>query len=95
MKINLFNVITGIDLNLNDLTSKDLSREKTEIRHIFVYFLKKYFKLSNAEIMDFMGYKNHSSVIYAIKKITDKAEIYKDVRTKIQAIDLISLSSNF
>jgi len=86
-QINLFNVITGIDLNLNDLTSKDLSREKTEIRHIFVYFLKKYFKLSNAEIMDFMGYKNHSSVIYAIKNIKNKAEIYKDIRVILQKID--------
>jgi len=37
--------------------------------------------------MDFMGYKNHSSVIYAIKNIKNKAEIYKDIRVILQKID--------
>lgn len=82
----LINIICeNYKVSKEDLFSK---RKKTKIvnaRHMYMYFLFKYYHKNLTETAKLTN-RNHGTIIYAIKKIDNEIKIYKD---KIKEIEII------
>ena len=74
---------------------KKRSNELVRVRQMFCYFAKKYTSLSLREIGSFVNY-DHSSVLYAIKIISNEITIYPVMRLKAERYSkLIDMKINF
>lgn len=68
--------------------TKRRKRELCEARQLTSYVLKNQLKMSLQSIADFMGYKNHTSVLHDLKHVSNLMEI--DRRFADKAINIIT-----
>ena len=57
------------NISMSQLKSNNKKKSYSYPRHLAIYLSKKYTDLSHQEIGFFFGERNHSTVLYAIKKI--------------------------
>lgn len=62
------------DIAFRDLKSKDVNRFKAEARHVFFFVIKKTTNMSLEQIGKILN-RDHSSVIYGIKKVNNYLDI--------------------
>ncbi len=62
------------DVEEDQITSDDQSRQVTDARHVALYLSKRLTNHSLSEIGSFFGDKNHSSVHYAVNKVEDRMD---------------------
>lgn len=70
---------------LVDLKSAARTKELTTVRHLAMYLSRHMIGASYAEIGDFYGGRDHSSILHGVNKITDQMKanesLYKDMTT--------------
>lgn len=74
-------------LELESLQSKTRKREVVQARQIAMYFSKNLTKSSLATIGSKIGQKDHSTVLYAYRTITNLIETDRDFKTQIREIE--------
>ena len=72
---------TGV--SVNDISKRTRRREIVQARHIAMYFLSKYTRLSLKSIGDQFGSYDHSTVIHAKNLCEDQLDINNKVFTKL------------
>jgi len=75
------------NITISELISNKKKRIYSYPRHMAMYLSRKYTNLSFQEIGDSFGHKDHSTVIYAIRrieKLRTQGKETKDVLTKIE-----------
>jgi len=60
------------NISVNEIKSESRRKEITNARQILMVLAKKYFKWTLEKIWDYLWWKNHASVIYAITNIEKK-----------------------
>lgn len=83
-------VASYYNLSLVDLRSSKRARELTLARHLAMYLMKKHTETSLLEIANFLHRKDHTTVIYALEKITSHRKIDKLFNTEV-----LKIESNF
>ena len=74
-------------LELESLQSKTRKREVVQARQIAMYFSKNLTKFSLAAIGSKIGQKDHSTVLYAYKTITNLIETDREFKSQIREIE--------
>ncbi len=74
-------------ISVDAIHSKSRKREIVQARQIAMYFAKKYTKLSLAAIGAEIGKKDHATVLYAAKTVSNLAETDKTFKTYLSEID--------
>jgi chromosomal replication initiator protein len=77
-----FNMLEG------EVLSKGKLRQMVMPRQIIHWFLKKYTKMSLAEIGYAAGMKDHATVLHSIRTVQNLCDTNKKYRQKIVSIDL-------
>jgi chromosomal replication initiator protein len=67
-------IISFYDLNENEILGHSRKKELVKPRQIVMYLLRNEFKYSYTNIAEKMGNRDHTTVIYACKKITKEIE---------------------
>jgi chromosomal replication initiator protein len=62
--------------------------EIVQARQLIMYFAKKYTDASTSQIGQMLGGKNHATVIYSIKLVSEQMEVNKSLRSTIELIEL-------
>ena len=75
-----------LDLREVDLVSKKAPERIALRRHIVIYFLNRITRATLKEMSDLVGVSNHTSSIYAIKKITSLRKMHKPFNAKMSMI---------
>ena len=73
-------------VNPNDITSEKRNSEFVLPRQIVMYLCRNIIGMSLADIAKFLEKKDHTTVMYGIKKITSKIETDEDVKNKVDII---------
>ena len=74
----------GVDPN--DITSEKRNSEFVLPRQIVMYLCRNIIGMSLADIAKFLEKKDHTTVMYGIKKVTSKIETDEDVKNKVEII---------
>lgn len=67
------------NISVNDIKSDSRRKEITVARQILMIIAKKYFNRTLEKIWDYLWWKHHASVIYAIKNIEKKLKSDQDI----------------
>ena len=70
------------------VNTRSRKREVALVRQVSMYFAKKYLDMSNAKIGQYIGQRDHATVIHACKVVADLADTDKQFRTELSEIDL-------
>lgn len=73
--------------SFEDLCSKQRSKEITHIRHIAMFLMKKLTDKSLRDIGNFLGGRDHSTVMHGLQKITLHMEEEPGLRDKIHVLE--------
>jgi chromosomal replication initiator protein len=71
------------------MLSKSRKQELVVARQISMYFVKKYMKLPLKKIADAFETKDHTSVVYAIKKVNQYLQFDKAFRKNYETLESI------
>ncbi len=74
-------------LSVRDLISDKKKRTYSYPRQLAMYLARKYTHLSYQQIGDAFGHKNHSTVIYAIQRVTKNKDREKEIRNQLNQIE--------
>ena len=74
------------------INTRSRKREVVLVRQVSMYLAKKYLDMSSAKIGQYIGKRDHATVLHACKTITNLADTDKQFRTELEEID-ISLQS--
>lgn len=77
------------NLSVTDLISNKKKRTYSYPRQLAMYLARKYTHLSYQQIGQAFGHKNHSTVIYAIRRIEKNKDNVKDIRDHLSQIENI------
>ncbi len=84
------NVITAIQkyfsYSLNDLCSKARNKDISFVRQVAMFLMKKTTDKSLRDIGEFLGNRDHSTVMYAVEKIEDRCTKDIEFKHKIERI---------
>jgi chromosomal replication initiation ATPase DnaA len=70
-----------------DLSIKTRRDTHVEARQVLMLLLKDYTFMSLNEIKDYLGVKNHDTIIYGIKHIKEEMDVYADLVKRIQEFE--------
>jgi chromosomal replication initiator protein len=79
-------VASYYDIKVSDIKSKRRTREISTTRQIAMYLCREHTKLSLPEIGKQFGGKDHTTVIFSHKKITNSIKESNDLKTSIREI---------
>ena len=82
-------VSSYFQLTPEQMLSKSRKQELVVARQISMYFVKKYMKLPLKKIADEFETKDHTSVVYAIKKVNQYLQFDKSFRKNYEALESI------
>jgi len=68
------------------LICTERKREFIKAKHIAMYCFKQFTDFSLARIGMFFNGKDHATVLYAIKSVSNQADVYKAYRTELNEI---------
>ena len=69
-----------------DITSKKRNSEFVQPRQVVMYLCRKLTDTSQVNISKILGKKDHTTVIYGVKKIEEELETNEELRNKIDII---------
>lgn len=77
MKENILDVMEEVIGAPRELWEYRRSRRSDEvkIRHIYIYFLRKYGNYTLKTIADFVGHSNHTTIIHSLKIVNDWLDV--------------------
>ncbi|MBW1721674.1 MAG: chromosomal replication initiator protein DnaA [Deltaproteobacteria bacterium] len=85
---NIKSTVAGyFNISPDDLNSGKKKRVYSFPRQVAMYLLKKYTSLTYQQIGDVFGRKNHSTVIYAVKRISRYRKEDRDVRDQLDQLE--------
>ncbi len=67
------------NISVNEIKSESRKKEISNARQILMLLAKKYFKRTLEKIWDYLWWKNHATVIYAISNIEKKLKSDQDI----------------
>ena len=79
-------VSKSFNMKVSDLKGKKRNKNIVLARQISMFILKKETNLSYPEIGQFLGGKDHSTVIHSVKKITSKIETDEDIKKTVDTL---------
>ncbi len=71
-----------------DINTRSRKREVVLVRQVSMFLAKKYLDLSTAKIGQYIGNRDHATVLHACKTITNLSETDKQFRNELNEIDL-------
>ena len=74
-------------VSAEDLVGRDRSQKVAQPRQVSMYLLRKRTDLSLPQIGELLGGRDHSTVMYAIEKITNEIETKSDLRRRVGNIE--------
>ena len=80
-------VCKELDITFDKLIAKTRERNIVITRQILIYLLYYYTSLSIEKIGKMVGDRDHSSVIFSVRKIKSYFDVYSDFRKEILAIE--------
>ena len=80
-------VCNELDITFEKLIAKTRERNIVITRQILIYLLYYYTSLSIEKIGKMVGDRDHSSVIFSVRKIKSYFDVYSDFRKEILAIE--------
>jgi chromosomal replication initiator protein len=90
-EINLEDIMTTtagyFNISMSDLLSNKKNRMYSYPRQLAMYLARKYTDLSFKEIGQSFNHKDHSTVIYALRKIEKEKDESKDVQKNLSKIE--------
>jgi len=91
VKIGIEDIKTTVagffNLSIRDLISNKKKRAYSYPRQLAMYLSRKYTHLSYQHIGDAFGHKNHSTVLYAIRRVTENKVKIKKIRDHLTQIE--------
>lgn len=79
-------------VEVNSINTRSRKREVVQVRQVAMYLAKKYLDLSSSKIGQYVGKRDHATVLHACKSITNLIETDKQFRCELNQIE-ISLQS--
>ena len=76
----------------NSINTRSRKREVVQVRQVAMFLAKKYLDMSTSKIGQYIGNRDHATVLHACKTITNLAETDKQFRSELNQIE-ISLQS--
>lgn len=76
----------------NSINTRSRKREVVQVRQVAMFLAKKYLDMSTSKIGQYIGKRDHATVLHACKTITNLAETDKQFRNELNQIE-ISLQS--
>jgi chromosomal replication initiator protein len=67
--------------------TKTRKREVVQVRQLAMYLAKKYTDASSSKIGQFIGKKDHATVLHACKMIRDQVEVDKSFKAEVEEIE--------
>lgn len=74
------------DVNPIDITSKKKNSEFIQPRQVIMYLCREFTNYSYKEIANFLGKRDHSTIIHGDKKIKEEILVNDDLKNKIEKI---------
>ena len=84
--INTVSDYYGVEVNA--LNTRSRKREVVLVRQVAMFLAKKYLDMSTSKIGQYIGNRDHATVLHACKTITNLAETDKQFRNELNEIDL-------
>lgn len=79
---------------LDDLRSKNRSKELSFVRHVAMFLMKKFTERSLRDIGVFLGGRDHSTVMHALEKIEESIKTDSIIREQIEKIEASILKAS-
>lgn len=81
-------VCRELNVNILDVLSATRIKEVVECRNLIVYFLRKYNLGTTSQIGLWLN-KDHSSIIYASKRVFEQADVYANYRLLLERLSIM------
>ncbi len=75
-------------VEVSAINTRSRKREVVLVRQISMYLAKKYLDMSTSKIGQYVGDRDHATVLHACKTITNLADTDKQFRTELNEIDM-------
>lgn len=75
-------------VEVNAINTRSRKREVVLVRQVAMFLAKKYLDMSTSKIGQYIGNRDHATVLHACKTITNLAETDKQFRNELNEIDL-------
>ena len=75
-------------IEVSAINTKSRKREVVLVRQVAMFLAKKYLDMSTSKIGQYIGNRDHATVLHACKTITNLAETDKQFRNELNEIDL-------
>ena len=75
------------------INTRSRKREVVLVRQVSMFLAKKYLDMSTSKIGQYIGDRDHATVLHACKTITNLAETDKQFRTELNEIDMMLQSA--
>ena len=72
----------------NAINTRSRKREVVLVRQVAMYLAKKYLDMSTSKIGQYVGNRDHATVLHACKTVTNLADTDKQFRNELNEIDL-------
>jgi len=90
----LHKTITGyFNLEEQQLFSKSRKKHIVVPRQIFCYFARRYTLLTLTEIMNYLKFKNHTTIVHAIRTINNYMDTEKEFKLMMENINQIIIEN--
>lgn len=80
-------------VEVESINTRSRKREVVLVRQVAMYMSKKYLDISTSKIGQYIGNRDHATVVHACKAITNLAETDKQFRNELNEIDLMLQSA--
>jgi chromosomal replication initiator protein len=67
--------------------TKTRKREVVQVRQLAMYLAKKYTDASSSKIGQYIGKKDHATVLHACKMVKDQVEVDKAYKAEVEEIE--------
>lgn len=79
-------VANNCGLTVNDIVSKTRKSMIVDARYIFCGIMKKYFNYPYKNIGDFVGHRDHTTAIHAVKTFQNRYDLEEGYRELVESI---------
>lgn len=81
-------IVSGyFNISKSDLISKNRSKKLSVPRQIAIYLSKKYIDLSLSKIGSYFGNRNHTTIMYSIKKMEEKINRDRVLKAHLEKLE--------
>jgi len=89
--VSIDDIITKVcahyEIEESAIHNKTRKREVVQVRQLAMYLAKKYTDASSSKIGQYIGKKDHATVLHACKMIKDQVEVDKAFKAEVEEIE--------